>query len=217
MADIHEQIKYFEELFCSSQLSSMEASDLLLHARKFSRIEEKFKEKNSSKFINKKIAVLASYTTHHLIGVMKLFLYKEGISPLFYEGEYDGIAMGLLDPGSELFSFKPEILLLLTDHKDLKEFPPLFADQKNIDAWVTANAEFYTNLWNHASEIKGCQVFQTTFVLPIYRPLGNMEANYLFSPANCIKLLNLELVRKKPQNVTFIDMDYFSSCFGKRR
>ena len=49
------------------------------------------------KLINKKIAVLSSYTTHHLVSVVKLFLYREGISPLFFEGEYDGIAMGLLD------------------------------------------------------------------------------------------------------------------------
>ncbi len=217
MADINEQIIYFEDLFCSSRLSSMQVSDLLLAARKFSKIEEKYEEKNSQKLINKKIAVLASYTTHHLITVMKLFLYKEGISPLFYEGEYDGIAMGLLDPNSEIFSFEPEILLLLTDQKDIKEFPPLFADQKTIDAWVTTNTEFYTNLWNHASEILGCQIFQTTFILPIYRPLGNMEANQIFSPTNCLKLLNLELIRKKPQNVTFIDMDYLSSYFGKRR
>ena len=217
MTDINEQISYFEDLFCGPQLSSMKGSDLLLAARKFSKIEEKYKEKNSSKLINKKIAVLASYTTHHLIAVMKLFLYKEGISPLFYEGEYDGIAMGLLDPNSEIFSFEPEILLLMTDPKDIKEFPPLFAVQKTIDAWVTTNTEFYTNLWNHASAIPGCQIFQTTFILPIYRPLGNMEANHLFSPTNCLKLLNLELIQKKTLNVTFIDMDYLSSYFGKRR
>ena len=217
MVETIEQITYFEHLFSGSQLSSMQASDLLLAARKFSKIEEKYKEKNSSKLIKKRIAVLASYTTHHLLAVMKLFLYKEGISPLFYEGEYDGIAMGLLDPSSEIFSFEPEILLILTDSKDIKEFPPLFANQETIDAWVTSNTEFYSNLWNHASSFHGCQIFQTTFVLPIYRPLGNMEANYLFSPTNCLKLLNLEIIRKKPPNVTFVDMDYLSSYFGKRR
>lgn len=217
MADLNEQIIHFEDLFSSSQLLSLQTSDLLLTARKFSRIEGKYKEKNSQKLINKKIGVLASYTTHHLIAVMKLFLYKEGISPLFFEGEYDGIAMGLLDPNSEIFLFEPEILLLLTDQKDIKEFPPLFANQKTIHAWVTTNTEFYINLWNHASSIQGCQIFQTTLVLPIYRPLGNMEANHLFSPTNCLKLLNLELIRKKPQNVTFIDMEYLSSYFGKRR
>jgi len=217
MADINEQITYFENLFCGSQLSSMQASGLLLTARKFSKIEEKYKEKNSTKLIYKKIAVLASYTTHHLIGVMKLFLYKEGISPLFYEGEYDGIAMGLLDPQSEIFNFQPEILLLLTDQKDLKEFPPLFSDQKSIDKWINSKIQFYLNLWSQASTISGCQVFQTSFITPIYRPLGNMEANFLFSPTNCLKLLNLELIRKKAPNVTFIDMDYLSSYFGKRR
>ena len=217
MTDLNDKITYFEDLFCSSELLSMPASDLLLAARKFSKIEELFKEKKSQKYINKKIAVLSSYTTHHFISIMKLFLYKEGISPLFYEGEYDGIAMGLLDPNSKIFTFKPEILIILTDQKDIKDFPQLFADHKIIDAWVNENLEYYLNLWNHASAIKGCQIFQTTFVCPIYRPLGNMEANYLFSPTNCIKLLNLELTQKKTPNVTLIDMDYFASYLGKRK
>jgi FkbH-like protein len=217
MTDLNEQITYFENLFSGSQLLSMTASDLLLAARKFSKIEEHYKEKNALKLINKKIAVLASYTTHHLLGVMKLFLYKERISPQFYEGEFDGITMGLLDPDSEIFSFQPEILLLLTDQKDIKEFPPLSADQKRVDTWIQTTLEFYTNLWQHASSVAGCQIFQTSFILPIYRPLGNMETNHLSSPTNCLKLLNLELVRKKPRNVTFIDMDYYSSYFGKRR
>ena len=44
-----------------------------------------------------------------------------------------------------------------------------------------------------------------------------MEANHLFSPSSCLRLLNLELIRKKPQNVTLIDMDYYASYFGKRK
>jgi FkbH-like protein len=209
-------INYFEDLFASSQLLSMRASDLLRTAWKFSKIEEKYKEKNSQKLVTKKISVLASYTTHHLISILKLFLYKAGISPQFYEGEYDGIAMELLDPNSGAFTFKPEIMLLLTDTKDIKEFPPLFAKHTAINAWLNKYIQFYTNLWNRTSAIQGCQIYQTTFVLPIYRPLGNLDANYLFSPTNCLKLLNLELIRKRPQHVTFIDMDYFSSYFGKR-
>jgi FkbH-like protein len=215
--DSSEQIAYFEDLFNGQKLSAMQGTELLRTAQKFSRIEDKYREKNKVKLTGKKIAVVASYTTHHLISVMKLFMYKAGIFPIYYEAEYDGIAMELLDPQAQIFDFKPEILLILTDQKDIKEFPPLFADQGTIDTWLNRNSQFYENLWDHASVIPGCQIFQTTFISPIYRPLGNMEANYLFSPSNCLKLLNLELIRRKPQQVTLIDMDYFASYYGKRK
>lgn len=215
--DVNEQIGYFEDLLSGPRLSLMQASDLLLAARKFSKIEEHYREKHSKELLSKRIAVLASNTTYHFISVLKLFLYKEGISPVFYEGEYDGIAMGLLDTDSEVYSFRPEILLLLTDQKDIKEFPQLFADQQVINDWVETNTGYYINLWNHASTIPGCQIFQTTFVLPLYRPLGNMEGSLLFSMTNSLKLLNQNLIQKKPQNVTFVDMDYLSSYIGKRQ
>lgn len=217
MAKEQERLLYFEQLFCNSQLASMNGSDLLDMASKFAKIEGLYLEKHKSKLIPKKIAVLASYTTHHLISVLKIFLYQRGISPVFYEGEYDGIAMELMNSDSELYDFKPDIILLLTYNTDIKNYPRLFASDTEIECWVKGKVDYYKKLWEYTSSIPACQVFQTLFVSPVYRPLGNMEANYLFSPANCLKSLNLELISQKPANVNIIDLEYLASYFGKRR
>ena len=219
MASVKEQerLSHFEPIFNSSKLDLMNGSELLTLASKFNRIEDIYREKYKEKLISKKIAVLGSYTTNHLISVMKIFLYRYGISPTFYEGEYDGIAMELMNSKSDIYDFKPDILLLLTYHTDIKDYPPLFASDADVEAWTNEKLSYYNMLWEHASTISGCQVLQTSFVAPIYRPLGNLEVNYVFTPSNCLKNLNMELIRNRPQNVNFIDMDYFASYFGKRK
>jgi len=217
MTKEQERLLYLEQILSNSQLVSMNGSELLDLASKFAKIEGLYLEKHRAKLIPKKIAVLASYTTHHLVNVLKLFLYQRRISPVFYEGEYNGIAMELMNSDSYLYDFKPDIILLLTYHTDIREYPRLFVSDTEIECWIKGKVDYYKKLWEYTTSIPACQVFQTLFVSPVYRTLGNMEANYLFSPSICLNSLNMELTRQKPANVSFIDMEYFASYFGKRR
>ena len=211
----NKKIKIFEEAFKLNKLKYSTGSELLSLGSKFKKIENFYIEKNNKTLVSKKIAILSSVTTHHIVSILRLFLYQYGIAPTFYEGEYDGIAMELMNPDSTVYSFKPDILLLLTYHADIKDYPQLFSTDDEIKKWVDQKLQHYKNLWTLANEIRGCHVFQTLFIVPIYRQLGNLEANYLFSPSNCLRLLNIELIRQKPPYVTFIDLDYLASVFGK--
>ena len=168
------RIVFFEVFFKKNDLQSMTGNELLSHASKFSKIESRYLDKHQNELHRRKIAVLASYTSHHFIQVLKLFLYQRGITPQFYEGEYDGIAMELMDKNSGLFRFQPDILLILTHFTDIREFPGLFSDSAVIDQWVDEKVAFYQKLWDNAKSIPECQVYQANFVLPIYRPLGNL-------------------------------------------
>lgn len=210
-----DKVEFIEEVFRLNKLVSASGSDLLSWSSKFKKIEDAYRQNHRETLVAKKIAILSSVTTHHFVNIFRLFLYQYGIAPIFYEGEYDGIVMELMNPDSEVFSFKPDILLLLTYHTDIKDYPKLFSTEEEIKQWVTQKVQHYQSLWSLANEIKDCHVFQTLFVTPIYRQLGNLEANYQFSASNCLRLLNLELIRQKPPYVTFIDMDYLASVFGK--
>src|ERR1044071_5923261 len=101
-----ERIASFKDVFRSSRAASLSGGELLSLATKFEKIESVFREKEGGRLVLQKIAVLASCTTHHLVKILRLFLYREGISPEFYEGPYDAAAGELLDPGSRLFAFE---------------------------------------------------------------------------------------------------------------
>ncbi len=210
-----DKLEFFDEVFRLNKLFSASGSELLSLSSKFKRIEDTYRQNRKEALVSEKIAVLSSVTTHHFVSILRLFLYQCGIAPIFYEGEYDGIAMELMNPDSQVFSFKPDVLLLFTYHTDVKDYPLLFSTEEEIRQWVTQKVQHYQGLWNLANGIEGCHIFQTLFVVPIYRQLGNLEVNYPFSASNCLRLLNLELIRQKPPYVTFIDMDYLASVFGK--
>lgn len=211
------RIEFYEDLFKSDRLVSMSGSELLSLGSKFSKIEDVFALHHKDSLVTKRIGILSSTTTHHLVTILKLFLFQRGIRPLLYEGEYDGIGMELMNPDSGIFAFNPELVLLLTYHTDIKEYPDLFSSDDEIAAWVEMRVHYYRGLWNLARGMSGRQVFQTLFVPPLERQLGNLEGNYSFSRSNCLRALNRELIRQKPPYVTFLDFDYIASALGKER
>ena len=132
--------------------------------------------------------------------------------------EYGSIYEQILNDNSELYSFSPDILLILPDYRDIKEKPSLFSANSEIEEWVSSQYMVYNNLWSKvSSKLHKCQIFQALFVVPHYRSMGALEGNYIFSPQNYLRLLNLELIKNKSSNVTFIDFDYHASNFGKSR
>lgn len=73
-----------------------------------------------------KVAVLRSYTVETLEPVLKLRLLLEGFSPEFFFGGYNGYVREVLDPESPLYSFRPDIVLVLVRIEEL--MPDLIED-----------------------------------------------------------------------------------------
>ncbi|MGH8583900.1 MAG: HAD-IIIC family phosphatase [Gammaproteobacteria bacterium] len=72
-----------------------------------------------------RVAVLRSYTAEMLEPVLRFKLRLEGYAAEFWFGDYNGYAQEVLDAGSALYAFQPDIILLLTR---LEELIPGFID-----------------------------------------------------------------------------------------
>ena len=141
---IIDRLNFFENLFNKSTLSSIESgSELLLLAKKFNLIEPHFCKKYKEVLVKRKIAVLGSFTTYLLISILKLYLYANKISGKFYLGNYDNTVHEFLNPKSELYYFKPDIIILLTIHSDIKFFPTLFSTNIHVREWVNEQIDLY--------------------------------------------------------------------------
>ena len=213
---LENRLLQFRELFTNYHLLlEKSGSDLLSLSSKFSKLEEKYIAAYPGGLIRKRIAVVGSHTTHYWLMVFKLFLFSNGIAPVFYEAEYDSVNSEILNDASGLYSFKPEILILLTHHKDIADFPALFSGETEIEDWIDLHKNHYLDLWQRTQAIEGCQIIHCLFALPYYRQSGILENNYLFSRDTCLKKLNISLIESNPRYLTIVDMDYFASVLGK--
>lgn len=214
----NDRLKQFEELFRSDFLDNLRTgSDLLVLANRFAKVEKAFLERHQASLVSKRLAILGTYSTQHLTKVLRLSLYHGGIAPEIYEGGYNSIDFETLDESSGLWAFHPELLVLFLDSEMIREFPPLFASPDVVTAWVESWARKFQGWWEAARRAGVKQVFHLLIPVPLFRPLGSLEANYLFSPTNLIRLLNLEVVKRRPDWVTLIDADQLSSVVGKER
>lgn len=69
---------------------------------------------NSSKYIEKKIAILGGQTTQNIKLMLELFLLNYGIKPIFYESEYNQYYEDGFFPNEELEAFTPDIIYVCT-------------------------------------------------------------------------------------------------------
>ena len=162
-----------------------------------------------------RIAVLGSYSIQHFVSVLRFLLHEEGIDADIYEGEYDGILMDVLNDDSELYEFKPSMVILLPSIKDIKEFPVLGSDAEAVEQLADKQVQLYQGIWSKLEASLGCQILQANFVLPIERTLGNLESNYEYSRSVYYKKINAKLEQKHGGNVTIMDMEYWAGVVGK--
>ena len=191
---------------------SIDVSDysrLLKQARKFSKV--KAIQENSLR-----IAVLSSCSSQYFVQVLDFLLDAEGISAEIYEGQYDGIKMDVLDDNSAMYQFKPNIVIILSDYRDIKELPGLFDDNGTVEERISYYATEYLTMWERISNrIPGCIILQNNFVVPMERILGNLESNYTYSRQYFFKELNNYFVKIRPSYVLIVDCEYLACVYGK--
>lgn len=154
-----------------------------------------------------RVAVVGSHSIQHFVRVLNLFLDRAGIYADIYEGEYGGINMDVLDDNSELYKFKPEIVIIMTRYNDLH-----METTEDLEREMSV----LKNLWSHLDKISGVTVLQTNYAIRTARPLGALEAAYPDSSLSLMRKLNMTMTEEHPANVHIVDMEYFSSYYGKK-
>ncbi len=188
----------------------MENNSLIMQrARKYA----KHKSVTDSKSL--KIAVMGSCSIQHISIVLRYLLHEECIETDLYEGQYNGIAMDVLDKSSNLYLFKPDIVIIIPHHEDIQLYPSVLETQDRVERKIDLEMDYYKKIWNNLSEIEGVQIIQTNFVIPPLRQYGNMEKKLCYSASSFLTVLNQRILKECPSNVTIVDLDEYASDVGK--
>lgn len=184
--------------------------DIITEARKFRKQKRKLNLKPEIK-----IAVLGTASIQYFVMMLDYQLHQAGIDSEIYEGEYNGITMDVFDNHSELYKFKPDIVILLTHYTDIKIFPELLASDDEVDKKVNETSSYYKSVWDKLSIIENVKILQSNFVIPPEHLLGNLETAVGYSKTSFYKKINEKLVSYAPKSVSIIDLEMLSQYVGK--
>lgn len=164
-----------------------------------------------------RVAVLSSFTSRQLAGLIELFLFGAGFRTELWEADYGVMRQEVLDPASPLYAFRPETVFLATSRRDLADVPELTADPAGVKACVEMELSSWCQLWHTLHERLGCQVIQNNFDTPPWRPLGNHEMRHPASFARYVQLVNMALTEQAAPFVVVHDLDALAACHGRWR
>lgn len=163
-----------------------------------------------------KLAILGSFTTTQLTQAIELALFSMGGGLEVFEADYGVYRQEILDPSSELYGFRPNVVFLATSWRDLIHRPSLGQSRAEIAALVDAELADWLPLWQAAHDRLGCLVVQNSFDRPAWRQMGNHEMRHPASLGRFIGRVNEALADGAPPFVVLHDVDSLAALAGRR-
>jgi FkbH-like protein len=162
-----------------------------------------------------KIAVLGCMTTRQLVDLLDLYMQAGRLVGEFYESEYGTLHQEFLDRSSGLFQFKPDLILIFTSWRNLKQRPHLNDSRDEVKRKIDDEIAGWAALWRIARETLQCQVIQSNFASPPWRTMGNLEARHPAGFSRYVSLVNHALEDSAPPEVTIHDVDQLCAASGR--
>ncbi len=163
-----------------------------------------------------KIALVASFTVDYFKDVLALWLVLAGIRAEFHVAPFDTVAPSVMDEASPLYAFAPDLVWLMTSHRDLRLDLPPGAPTEAVHARVAAAVEDQAALWRILAARAKCVVLQNNADIPAYDPFGNLAGAAPWGGRSALRLYNFELAeRAAGAGVILFDLDHVSALFGK--
>ena len=180
--------------------------------RKKIRIKKELLDSNMS-FIEKRIAVLGGSTTNEIVDQLELFLLNYGIKPTFYQSEYAQYWQDAMFGNEELDSFKPDIVYVHTNWRNITEFPTTSSTKEEADVMLKNTYNHFAVMWDKLSERFQCPIIQDNFDRPAWRLLGNSDVSDYRGRTNFISRLNQKLYQYADEHKAFFvnDVDFLAA------
>ena len=178
-----------------------------------SLVKELLKQTN---LVPTRVAILGGSTTTEVKNMLELFLLGHGIQPSFYESGYNRFSEDVLFENPDLWNFKPDIVFIHTNWRNISQFPELMEAQADVDGRVRQEMDRFESLWKKIHTDLGAVIIQNNFDLPHLRPLGNLEASESFGRVNFLQRLNAEFAGYARNHSRFLinDIYYLSAQVG---
>ena len=180
------------------------------------RIEETERQTLPPGTPTQRIAVLGATTIDYLQRAVACGVLREGVFPVMYQAPFGSYVQEVLDPGSALHAFKPDLVVIATHWRDLVTAMPIGCTEADVDKMVAAKIGLFRGIWGKLTAA-GAKIVQHLVVPPPQRFRGVAERLAPASPSNQIRRLNDKLLEAGNGLVTWIDMEALAAKTGTGR
>ena len=160
-----------------------------------------------------KLAILGSSTTTQLVPMLKLAAMREGIALDVHEAPYGQYRQEILDPGSGLWRFSPDFIMLAVHEGELAL--PQISGSAAED--IERELSRWTSLWQTIASRSKARVMQHNFAIPLAQPMGHLGARLATSRYAMAHALNARLGEAAAGAVSIVDCERLASTIGKAR
>ncbi len=164
-----------------------------------------------------RLAVLGGFNTQFATRVLEVMLFELGLEVELYEASYETYVESILNPDSDLYRFRPQLVLLLVHRENLMNSPSFAESDADTDAKARAEVDRWAGYWQMLRDRLACAIIQSNFEPPTARALGNLEVSVPQSELAFTRRVNAGLAERARGVVQLFDVDYLCASFGLSR
>jgi FkbH-like protein len=162
-----------------------------------------------------RVALLSDAATQQLVPLLKVLFAARGVRLEVYEGPFDAIELEVYAPGSGLYAFAPDVVVVLNAVQALKT--RYYKRPGGGAEFLRAEGERVAAVWEAIRRHTQVPVIQSNFPLPVERIFGNFDHKVEGSLVAVVSALNLHIAqRARAENHVFInDVESIASYVGR--
>jgi FkbH-like protein len=190
----------FEELFLLSSLRKK------AYARKLTSPNSQAKAL--------RLAIVGGYSLYPLHELIEHLCELENLPVELWQGDYDNYLSEIMDDDSELYTFAPQVVVMLPAERRCLYTGKLTDSRELVQAEAQHAVDSLLELARKVNEKTGAEIITTNFMLPARHDLGAFRSRTLASDWSFRQWVNLELGLAAPSYLHICDWEFLANRIG---
>ena len=161
-----------------------------------------------------RLAILSDAASQQFVPLLRTLFSESGVAAEVYEGAFDAIDLEALNPGSGLYAFRPDAIILANCTQALRSRYYQHAQAGFVDVATERILHIWEALQTHST----ARIIQCNYPLPYERQFGNYDLKMPDSLYAVTAELNsrIALHARERANVLICDVEAIASYIGRK-
>lgn len=161
-----------------------------------------------------RIALLGDCAVQQLSPLLRALLHRRGIECITYEGAFDASELETLNPESDLYRFRPDIVAIVNAVQALRD--RFYSRSGDRETFVEARIRRTTEIWASLAEHRVSRIVQCNYAVPVERFFGNLDLKTPDSLRSIVADINRKITdnARDSTGILLCDVEYIAAWAG---